>query len=117
MVIGSKIKRVRIKLGLTQTELGNLIGVSKVSICGYETGVRTPRMDILLKIINVLKIDLEEVLGIDSLLISEEDESYKMMVSKDDIEIIKELRKHPELYNKICIDPKRTIELISRKIK
>lgn len=117
MIIGSKIKKARTKLGLTQTDLGNLIGVSKVSICGYEKGARTPSIELILKLVDILNINLEEILGIDSLVVSEEDESYKMLVSKEDIQIIKELRNHPELYNKICFDPKRTIELMSRKIK
>lgn len=42
MIIGSKIKEKRIALGLSQDELGKRLGVSKVSICGYEKGTRTP---------------------------------------------------------------------------
>jgi len=39
MTIGEKIKRLRKERGLTQEELGNLIGVQKAAINKYETGI------------------------------------------------------------------------------
>lgn len=39
MTTGEKIKQLRKQLGMTQEELGNLIGVQKAAINKYETGV------------------------------------------------------------------------------
>ena len=39
MTIGEKIKRLRKECGMTQEELGNLVGVKKAAINKYETGV------------------------------------------------------------------------------
>ena len=39
MTIGDKIKRLRKERGMTQEELGNLIGVQKAAINKYETGI------------------------------------------------------------------------------
>ena len=39
MTIGDKIKQLRKEHGLTQEELGNMIGVQKAAINKYETGV------------------------------------------------------------------------------
>lgn len=39
MTTGEKIKQLRKQLGLTQEELGNMIGVKKAAINKYETGV------------------------------------------------------------------------------
>lgn len=39
MTTGEKIKQLRKERGLTQEELGNLIGVQKAAINKYETGV------------------------------------------------------------------------------
>ena len=39
MTIGEKIKRLRKERGMTQEELGNLIGVQKAAINKYETGI------------------------------------------------------------------------------
>lgn len=39
MTTGEKIRELRKRLGLTQEELGNMIGVKKAAINKYETGV------------------------------------------------------------------------------
>ncbi len=39
MTTGEKIKQLRRQLGMTQEELGNLIGVQKAAINKYETGI------------------------------------------------------------------------------
>ena len=98
MIIGSKIKEKRIALGLSQDELGKRLGVSKVSICGYEKGTRTPTIQ-----------------NIDG--VSDKDNEYVAHLSKTDLQIIKELKKHGRLYNKVVADPVRTIELFDRLSK
>ncbi len=116
MIIGDRIKTERINKGLSQDALGKLLGVSKVSVCGYELGTRTPSLDTLIKIINILNLDPNYLLGRDISVVSDNDENYSVSISKEDIEIIEELKKYPVLYNKIITSTKRTIELISRKI-
>ena len=37
-MIGKRLKELRMKRGFSQQELGTAIGVTKVSICGYENG-------------------------------------------------------------------------------
>ena len=50
MINGNVIKRERCKRGLSQEQLGEMIHVSKVSICGYEKGTKTPTLENLLKL-------------------------------------------------------------------
>ena len=42
MLIGKRIKDMRLEKGMSQQELGDMIGVTKVSICGYENGNYPP---------------------------------------------------------------------------
>jgi transcriptional regulator with XRE-family HTH domain len=116
MFIGQRIKEERIKKGYSQEQLGNLIGVSKVSICGYEKGVRTPSLSIFNKLVSVLDLDPDYALGNDVNAIAEKGEKYTVNVAKEDLQIINILKKHPKLYNRLCSDPKRTIDLIARKM-
>ena len=44
MLIGKRIKELRIEKGLSQQQLGEIIGVTKVSVCGYENGSRVPTL-------------------------------------------------------------------------
>lgn len=65
MSVGEKIKRIRNFRGLTQKELGNLIGfndsTADVRIAQYESGTRTPKMDILSKIVEVLDVNMNSL--------------------------------------------------------
>lgn len=116
MIIGERIKKKRIEKGYSQEELGKLIKVSKVSVCGYETGNRVPTLDKFVELVNALDVTPEYLLGLDVNVI-EENTEYVVKMTHEDIQIIKELRNIPELYNKLIEDPIRTIELIRRRVK
>ena len=116
MIIGKRLKEARVKRNMSQEELGNLLGVSKVSICGYEKGTRTPTMENFLDLIEILELEPDYVLGRDKEVTNKKNSPYKIIMVEEDIQIIKELKNNRELYNKLCSDPKRTIELINRKI-
>lgn len=56
--IGSKIRELRLKLGLTQEELGELIGVKKAAINKYESGlVKNIKRDMQAKLADALHTD------------------------------------------------------------
>lgn len=117
MIVGSKIKERRIQKGLSQQKLGDLLGVTKVSICGYEKGVRTPTLQNFMDLIEILDLTPDELLGREVKVVGEKEEEYTAYVSKMDLQIIKELKTHKKLYNAIASDPKRTIELLDRLYK
>lgn len=114
MFMGYRIKTERLKRKLSQEELGNMLGVSKVSISGYEKGTRTPTLEIFVKIISVLKVEPSYLLGMDYYTLDEK--KNMVTISNQDIKIIDELKNHPILYNKICSNPKKTINTINRKM-
>lgn len=116
MIIGERLKEARLRQGLSQQELGDLLGVSKVSVCGYEKGNRTPTIETFLDLIRVLNLDVRYVLGQDVLAVAEEDEKYQVNIATADLRILSELKQHRELYNALCSDPRRVIEKISKKV-
>ncbi|MBQ9023801.1 MAG: helix-turn-helix transcriptional regulator [Bacilli bacterium] len=73
MILGSRIKSLRKSKGLTQSQLANLINVTKVSICCYEKGNRTPNLDTFMDLVNVLDTTPNYLLGVDTRVVSEED--------------------------------------------
>lgn len=117
MLIGKRVKEARLEKKMSQEELGGLLGVTKVSICGYENGTRTPTMQNFLDLVEILNVTPDYLLGRDMAVVMEENEEYKTKISKEEMIILKELKKDRELYNKICKDPKRYAELIVRKLK
>lgn len=62
MKLGERIKELRKAKGLTQAELGQLLGVSASMIGQYENGFRYPKKETLTKIAEALSIDYEDIL-------------------------------------------------------
>jgi transcriptional regulator with XRE-family HTH domain len=62
MTTGEKIKQLRKQLGMTQEELGNLIGVKKAAINKYETGavvnLKRSTIDSLARALHVSPVEL-----------------------------------------------------------
>lgn len=62
-MIGESIKKNRKKAGLTQEELGNILGVSGVAIMRYEKGQREPNLEMLHKIADALDVSVNDLLS------------------------------------------------------
>ena len=56
MLNGNRLREVRKAKGLTQTELGELIGVGKSAICCYEKETRNPTLEAVIEMIHVRRI-------------------------------------------------------------
>lgn len=117
LLLGTRLKELRKKAKMTQQQLGDLINVTKVSICCYENGNRTPSLDTLIDLSNVFKVDVDYFLGNDTYVISEDSEEYSIKMASEEIKFIEELRKNENLYQKAINDPKRMIELIDKKLR
>ena len=55
------IKSARLKAGMTQKELGKIVGVTKQTIINYEKGTTEPSWERLEDIAKALKIDVDEL--------------------------------------------------------
>jgi len=118
-LIGQRIKSLRKSNNLTQEELGKKLNVTKVSVCCYEKGTRTPALDTLMDLSNIFNVSLDYFVGNDIFVVAEEDNTYGMKMAKEEIQIIEELRKtnNENIYNKLLNEPKRTIELINNRLR
>lgn len=117
MLLGRRLKELRKEKGLTQEDLGNLVNVTKVSICCYENGTRTPSLETLIDLSNIFEVNVDYLLGHDKLLVAENEDGYSIKISTEEIVMLNELRKSKELYRLLINDPKRTIELLEKKVR
>ncbi|MEH7122076.1 helix-turn-helix transcriptional regulator [Bacillus sp. JJ1773] len=62
-MLGERIKKLRKERKITQEELGKKINVTKVSISGYENGIRNPDTDTLKKIADFFGVTTDYLLG------------------------------------------------------
>lgn len=116
MFLGKRIREKRKLAGLTQDELGQLLNVSKVSVCNWEKGIKNPSSKNLMALSKVLNVPLEYLIGNDKYVISSGNEDYGLMMANEEIEIIKELRNYPKLFEKLVENPKRTIDRINKNL-
>ena len=57
MGLSNRLKERREQLGLTQSEVATLLGITPGAVGNYETGVSTPKADILFTVFDALKCD------------------------------------------------------------
>lgn len=60
--IGEQIKKERQKLGLTQSELGRMLDVSKQTLCGWENGRIIPDIITLGRLANICHVSISALL-------------------------------------------------------
>ena len=58
------LKEKRIENGLNQREFSELLEISHIAYRFIETGKRKPRFELMIKIINTLKLDANKLLNI-----------------------------------------------------
>lgn len=80
MHIGEKIKKIREKRGLTQTELARRCGVPHATIWNIENGKRNPGFKVLPKIAEVLNVSIDELL--------KEEEDFEELMKDPELKIM-----------------------------
>lgn len=85
---GTRLAKIRGSKGLTQKELGEKIGISQRMVAYYESQTEHPPATLLPSIAKVLKISLDELLGIKNIKIKESATSLR---SQSKLKIIDKL--------------------------
>ena len=116
-VFGKRLKELRLSKGLTQQQLGDLVGVTKVSICCYENGTRTPTLETLVDLADVLNTKITALIATDYFAVAEDDDTNTLNMARDELEILRLLRTHHKLYEKLLDEPKRTLDYLEQKIR
>lgn len=64
LMIPARIKELRTDLGLTQKDFAEFINVSTVSVSSYETGAKTPSLDMIINIARKCKVSIDWLCGL-----------------------------------------------------
>lgn len=62
---GARLKELRTQAGITQLQLGKLIGVTKSVVSFYELQERSPSPDVLIKLASIFHVSTDYLLGLD----------------------------------------------------
>ena len=64
MTFGNRLREARLHRGLTQEKLAKEIGVAKSTLTGYEKGNREPDISKIKRILEILDVDADYLLGV-----------------------------------------------------
>ena len=106
-IFARRIKELRAEKGFSQQQLGDLVGVSKVSIFNYENGLQQPSLEILVNLAKSLNCSVDFLLGIS---VNSEDEDKHIF-------IIKSIKRNETVYNYLLKDTRKSIKNIEKMIK
>lgn len=65
MSFNEQLKELRKKNKMTQAELAELIGLKRATVTQYENGRISPSKEVLIKIANLFRVSLDEIVGAD----------------------------------------------------
>ena len=63
---GYRLRALRKKKRMTQTQVAKRLNISKASISGYENNVKTPSVDTLIQMSNLYGFSTDYLLGLDN---------------------------------------------------
>ncbi len=114
---GLLVKQRRKELGMSQADLAEKMGVSKVAVCWYENGDRTPTFDNFIRLSEILDVSLNALAGREVRVVSSDNEDYSVMIPKQKLVILEELEKYPKIYKALYRDPARACKLIDKRMR
>lgn len=86
ILLGKRIKELRNRHKLTQTELAEKVGVTKSTVAAYENDSRQPSYEVLIKMAEVFKV------SIDSLLLNRSENTIDVSgLNQDQIIMLKQM--------------------------
>ena len=109
------MRKARQNVGLTQEQLAIKVGVKPSEISQYEKDKRTPRWQVFNKLLDELNVTADEILGRD--VIVRDSEDYEIRLSKEDLQILSNIKSNPKLYNLLLKDPERNIQMLTNNLK
>ena len=64
--LGNKLKKLRIEKRLTQSQVADMVGLTKSVISAYENEIRTPSYEILKKLAVIFNVSADYLLGLNN---------------------------------------------------
>ena len=116
MIKGDRLRNLRKEKGLTQAELGDMLGVKKSVVCLYEKEKRNPSIESIIDMVQIFNVTADYLLGTECLITVSDDVSKTYAFTQEEVDFISELKKYKDIYEVLIPDYKRGIEVIKSRI-
>ncbi len=118
MLKGDRLRSLRREKGLTQEELGAMVGLKKSEICLYEKEQRSPSLETILDFIGIFNVSADYLIGseVKAKVFMKQEHVDNYPITKEEMLFLEELKKDKMIYKILLEDPHRGIELIKTRI-
>ena len=117
MIKGDRLKELRNNKGLTQEQLGEMLGVKKAVVCLYEKERRNPSIESIIDMVQIFGVTADYLLGTECLIKEVTDNDVKTYAfTKEEVAFIQELKKYKDIYDVLIPDHKRGMEVLKSRI-
>lgn len=62
---GNRLRKLRLQRGLKQAQLAEQLGLTKSVVSAYETGLRMPSYEVLVKLARIFNVSTDFLLGVE----------------------------------------------------
>lgn len=87
IIVSEKIKELRIKKGLTQAQLAQLLGCSSSVISAYELGTKKPSYENLTTLARIFNVSTDYLLGVEN----RKDPLDTSSLTNEEIQVLRQL--------------------------
>lgn len=108
-MLGKRITSLRKQRNLSQYELAERLGFSRGKLANYEQGSRQPDYETLIKIADYFNVSTDYLLG-KSNGENEFSSDNRLSLTREEMKIFEELKKHPILFHDLSSDPEKKIK-------
>lgn len=91
--LGEKIRSARRRQGMTQGQLAERVGIAKPTLSNYENGNRLPDVKIISRLIEVLNIDSDYLLGVERTTMTPPDHSPQIVLTPHEENLVRAYRR------------------------
>lgn len=117
MFKGDRLRALRKEKGLTQSELGDQLGIDKSTICCYEKGTRQPPIENIIDFMQIFGVSADYLLGTDHLIKTiENNNSATIAMTKEELMFLEELKKDKTVYSILLENPKRGADIVKKHL-
>lgn len=108
-MFSDRLTSIRKKREYTQQRVADYLGITRPAYTAYERGTRQPDFNTLIRLADFFEVSTDYLLG------KSNDENKlsinsRLSLSKEEMKIFEELKKHPILFHDLSSDPEKKIK-------
>lgn len=109
ILFSDRLTSIRKKREYTQQRVADYLGITRPAYTAYERGTRQPDFNTLIRLADFFEVSTDYLLG------KSNDENKlsinsRLSLSKEEMKIFEELKKHPILFHDLSSDPEKKIK-------